>query len=105
MKIQKLRYSGNKKEQDIPLQHRITEKNYGKYFKTRISRDGYKTKVIRKNLEGINKKNPIYIELHSPKGERRVTSSRGFRTYYRIVCESMEELQQVFYQLNMEEKG
>ena len=103
MKIQKLRYSGNKKEEDVSLQHRITEKNYGKYFKTRISRDGYKIKINYKNLESINTKNPVYIELHSPKGIKRVNSSRGFRTYYKIVCESLDELKQVAYQLNNSE--
>lgn len=100
MKIQKLRYSGSKKEQDIPLQHRITEKNYGKYFKTRISRDSYEIKINYKNSEIINTKNPVYIELHSPKGIKRVSSSRGFRTYYKITCESLNELKQVAYQLN-----
>lgn len=103
MKIEKLRYSGSKKEQDIPLQHRITKKNYGKYFKTRISRDGYEIKINYKNSEIINTKNPVYIELHSPKGIKRVSSSRGFRTYYKITCESLDELKQVAYQLNNSE--
>lgn len=100
MKIEKLRYSGSEKDSDISLHHRITEKNYGKYFKTRISRDSYEIKINYKNSEIINTRNPIYIELHSPKGIKRVSSSRGFRTYYKITCESLDELKQVAYQLN-----
>jgi hypothetical protein len=101
MKIEKFKYN----KEGVPLQHRITKENYGKYFKTRISRDGYKIKTYyNKESENINEKNPIYIELHSPRGEKKVLSSRGFRTYYRIICESMDELEQISYQLNHEPK-
>ena len=100
MKIEKFKYGEN--DADVLLKHQITEENYGKYFKTLISRNGYKFRIIRSNnLKGISEENPVCIELHSPKGRKKVASSRGFRTYYKITCKSKSELEQVCFQLNI----
>lgn len=99
MKIKKFKYG--EKDVDVLLKHQITEQNYGKYFKTLISRNGYKFKIIRSNLKEVSEENPVYIELYSPKGKKKVASSRGFRTYYRIICESKNELEQACFQLNI----
>ena len=81
MKIEKFRFSSNGGK-DIPLSCKINESNFEHRLKTLIRRDGYKIRP-EKGEGDIH-----YIKLFSPKGTRRVETSRGFRTYYRITCDN-----------------
>ena len=92
MKIEKFRFGPNGGE-DIPLLCKIDESNFEPRFKTLIRRDGYKIRP-EKGEGDIH-----YIKLFSPKGMRRVETSRGFRTYYRITCDNFPQLEQIIQDL------
>jgi hypothetical protein len=92
MKIEKFRFSPNGGE-DIPLLCKIDESNFEPRFKTLIRRDGYKIRP-EKGEGDIH-----YIKLFSPKGMRRVETSRGFRTYYRITCDNFPQFEQIIQDL------
>lgn len=92
MKIEKFRFSSNGGK-DIPLSCKITESNFEHRLKALIKRDGYKIKP-EKGEGDIH-----YIKLISPKGTKRVETSRGFRTYYKITCDNFPQFEQIIQDL------
>lgn len=91
MEIKKYRYGNELGENNKELSQTTSLR----YLKVVISRDGYEPTLMPLTKK---RKKPT-IRLQSPRGIRRAESSKGFRTFYEIECESTLEFYKILIEL------
>lgn len=97
MKIQKFRYNNDDGIGGTEIPHKIN--NCLGRLTAIVKRNGYKPTLQTAQASEIEDDGIILLRLRPPKGPKRVKSSRGFRTYYQIICNGFDELQFVLRQL------
>ena len=77
-------------------------------LKTLLDRDGYSYKIKlykEKDIEGktvqINGTDKFRIYLFSPKGVKKVETSRGYRTFYEVSCDNLPEFVTAAFQIGI----